>query len=377
MGIGNNAKAGLGIDKTFASGLNLSQEAVYNDEGESDYGIRISYPLFTGVPTKLKQSYFQQEQKFLQAENDLNSIKEEKITNWLKTYLQILRLAETIKISELHKDAAVQNYKESKILYKDSQISEIELKESEAELIEAKNNYSTAKNQYNNTVNLFKLNLKLAEKTKLNLKNKKFLAEIESKLINPKEYSFAKMYSSLLSSDYDLKSAAVNLELQKKQLEWFEKEGKLDINLSGSYNNSTEKSVIGISFNYDLFDGGQQELNQKKLKEGLNLAVDNLENLKENKSLSLENQLNSLKSAQIRAEKAALKLENAKNKFDLAAERFELNFLSQKEFKQQKAIYKNSQNNYQKAEDELLIEKLKLTTQLNNRFSNFYNKGDK
>jgi outer membrane protein TolC len=365
----------LSINRNFASGLNITQEAVYNDENESDYGVLISYPLFKGAPTESEKSYYQQEQEFLKAKNDLNSLIESKITAWLGDYLQILRLKSRKENADLQLKNAQKTYAESQELYKNSQLSQRELKSAEAAVIDAETNYKQLANQYQNSLMSFKLALNLDKEIEIALNNKEYLNKISSELINYQDNNFENMYKNLLKTDYDLKSAVINLRLQEKQLKWFRGEGRTDINLSGSYNYSTDRSTVGVTFSYDLFDGSQREFNEKNLKDNIQLAQANLANLKESKKLVLENQLSSLNASLNKKKSSILKLENAENQFELAGEQYDSGLITKKELKQQEISYQQSKISYQEALDQLFIVKLELTMLINNDYLDIFNRG--
>lgn len=363
----------LSISRNFSSGFNLSQTAEIDDQGESDYQLNISYPLFTGVPTEREKSYYQQEQELLKAKNNLDSLVEDKISSWLDSYLQLMRLEQSLENAELNLNTVKKTLAEKEELYSLEQISENELNNAEVEFLTAENNYLELKNQYQNALKSFKLELEIAEELSLNFEGSEHLNELKSQLLKHQNYKFEKIYQTMLDSDYDLQSALINLTLQEKQLQWFKDEGKAEINLSGSYNHSTARSVVGLTFSYDLYDGGQREFNEENLKDNLELAQANLDNLKENKKIALESQLNQIYAAENRLQSAELNLENAKKQFALAQAQFDSGLISQKEFIKQQFSYQQSQNNYQQAADELFIAELELTMLLNNNFKEIYN----
>lgn len=355
----------LSINRNFSSGLYLSQTAEVDDQGESDYTVNISYPLFKGIPTESEKSYYQREQELLKAQNNLSSLIEDKILVWLENYLQLIRLEKSKENKEIELKTAETIFLESKRLYADAQISESELKSSEAEYIDAEKNYLEISNQLNNSLRSFKLQLNLTEDREIKLDRAGYLDQISSSIIDYHHLSFEEMYQSLMAADYELKSAAVNLELQKKQLQWFQNEGRANVNLSGSYNYSSETSTVGLVFSYDLFDGGQREFNEQNLKSNLQLAEANYNNLKKNKKLELESQLNRLKIAERGVKSAELKLDNAENNYQLASEQYQAGLITEKTFEQQKLAYQQSQINYQQAADNLFIEKLNLNMLIN------------
>lgn len=365
-------KSSLSISRNFSTGLNLSQTAEVDDQGESDYNINISYPLFTGVPTELERSYYQKEQELLQAKNSLDSMLEDKISSWVENYLQLLRLEQSRDNAELQYQTAQKTLSEKKELYQKQQISESELNNSKVEVLDAENNYLELKNQYQNLIRSFKLELDLSEKVEVNTDHSKYLEHLKNELAAYKNYNQEELARAALNSDYDLQSALINLTLQEKQLEWFQNEGRADINLSGSYNYSTERSVVGVTFSYNLFDGGQREYNEKNLKENLKLAQSNLEKLKENKKIALERQLNTVHSAENSRKSSELKLENAKRQFDLAQAQAESGLISQKDLKEQQLAYEQSKNNYQQTVDQLFIAELDLTMMFKNNFKEIY-----
>ncbi len=284
-----------------------------------------------------------------------------------------MRLQQSRQNAELNLKNAQKILAEQEELYSQEQISETELNNAAAELLDAENNYLELKNQYQNSFSSFKLELGLKEDFSLEFEEIKYLKELKSQLLDHQNYEFNKLYQKMLNSDYDLQSALINLTLQEKQLQWFKDEGKADINLNGSYDHSTERSVVGLTFSYDLYDGGQREFNEENLKDNLELAQDNLENLKENKKIALESQLNQIYAAENNLQAAELKLKNAKNQFDLAKAQFDSGLISEKEFVQQQFNYQQSKNNYQQAADELFIAELELTMLLNNNFKEIYN----
>lgn len=362
------ANTTLSIKRNFSSGFNLSQTAEVDDQGESDYTVNIAYPLFKGVPTESEKAYYEQEQNLLKEKNNLNSLLEDKLAAWLENYLQLQRLEKNRENAELQLKIAEKTFFETKKLYADSQLPESELRAAEADLIEAENNYSEINNQLKNGLKSFKLSLNLAETDEIKLEADSYLDQIKAQLIDYEQYDFEKMYQSLAAADYDLKSAAVNLELQRHQLQWFKDDGRAEINLNGSYNYSSETSTVGLSFAYDLFDGGQREFNQQNLESNLELAEDNYQNLRENKKLALESQLNKVLSTERSLESAELKLSNAENNYKLAGEQQQAGLITEKEYNKQQLAFRQSQLNYRQAADNLFIEKLNLTMLLNNQY---------
>lgn len=366
-GVNDGANSTLNINRKFSSGFNINQTAELDDQGESDYSINISYPLFSGVPTELEKSYYQKEQELLKAKNKLESLVEDKISAWIEKYLQIIRLKQSKDNAELQLETAEITLSQKRNLYSKSQISKTELNNAEAEKLDAENNFLNLKNQYQNSLNSFKLELSIKDDSELNFADTQYLEKIKAEILNYKDYKSEELYQAVLSSDYDLQSALINIALQEKQLKWFQNEGKADINLNGSYNYSADRSVVGVTFSYDLFDGGQRKFNEENLKRNLELAQSNLENLKENKKLVLESQLNAVSSAENKRESARLRLNNAQRQLNLAEAQFESGLISKNDLTKQQLAFRQSQNNFQQAEDELLTAELNLTMLLNNK----------
>jgi outer membrane protein TolC len=297
---------------------------------------------------------------------------EDKISSWVENHLQLLRLEQSRENAELQYQTAKKTLSEKEELYQKQQISESELNNSKAEILDAENNYLELKNQYQNLLKSFKLELDLNKNVEIKIEHSKYLEQLKNELHTYKSYNQEELARAVLKSDYGLQSALINLTLQKKQLEWFQNEGRADINLSGSYNYSTERSVVGVTFSYDLFDGGQREYNEKNLKENLKLAQSNLEKLKENKIIALERQLNTVDSAENSKKSAELKLENAKRQFDLAQAQAESGLISPKDLKEQQLVFEQSKNNYQQTVDKLYIAELDLTMMFKNNFKEIY-----
>ncbi|MFW6274046.1 MAG: TolC family protein [Halanaerobium sp.] len=352
----------LSLERNFESGFSITNELSYNDQGEDKYILNLNYPLLPNSPGELEREKFQLEQQLLIAEEEYNSLKNEKLTEWISSYLDSLTLKDNLKSLKKSMEQAENNLNEVEKKAEIKEAGESEILAAEAAFLEAEDSYKNQEANFETQQDNLKVELGLKEKEILKLSLEGEFIELLQKEVKPDiDGDFDQLSEQYLKNNNTLTAQKINLKLEEKQLDWTEADSSISLSLNGSYNSNTEEKTAGISLSYDLYDGGQGELEEEKIADEIALLEQRIGDTKSNLKIELKSQINALEAAEreLRKEKVSLKqselaYQNAENQLDDGT-------INQSRYLDSEIEYLNALRNFKETENDFTVEKIRLS----------------
>jgi hypothetical protein len=366
--IDEGGNAAVNIEKEFTSGLIVNQEFSYNNNSEENYYIFFKKPLLPFTESSLEKEYFQKSRELLKIEAEYVDLKEEKIIDWVDNYLSILRLEKTLSNLERSLEKALDYLETENKKAALGEAGKSEVIAAEIAYLDVKIEYFEINNKFLNAKKSFVLNLGLEKEQNIIYdQNIDFLNFLRNNLINYDQNNIENLYDELLNNDIDLKIQNLNLIISEKNLDWVEDDAKISLDLNGSYDQSTEESILALSLSYDIYDGGVDKLRQKKIADDIEIQKEKLSFIKENKFLELENLINNIKLSDKNLKKAQLSLQKAELELNISKEQLSDGSSAENKVLESEINYYSSLNEYYKYQDQLFIEELKLSKVINDK----------
>lgn len=358
---------GLSLSKDYSFGLSISpglEETTVDIDTEdfsSEYYLEISQQLFPWIPSDNAREIYAETKKLRKYEEELAAKKSTKIIEWVENYLNLLRSSKKIEIYQKEVELAKENLENIKEKFELEEASNLELMSAELNYKEAKQQYDSAKKDFQENREDFKIELGLADKDKIILTEKSdFINEIKNKA---EQFNFTtveteELISKAVESDYNLKSAKIEREKLKQQLEWTEKDGNTELSLVGNYTSADDDFTLGITLSHVLYDGGVHELEiEDKEAEIEDINSDYQRLLKELK-LEIKEKENNLSTSQSSLENSEISYQRAVINSKIAAQEFENGVITELEYQDYQNSEMEAEINLKAAEDSLLVAKL-------------------
>jgi len=355
----------LNIEKNFRSGLILKPEFIYTGDGRETYRLSLDYPLFPRTPTELEKNYFITSRELIQAEQEYKEIKNKKIIEWISRYLELLRLEKNKNNLEKSLTKAVDNLETVKKEADLNEAGEEELLAAKIAFLTAENDFQQAENKLQNSRENLEIELGIKNKDSLILSNDEIIYKYFSEIENMEKLPFADLFKEAVVQDAEIKNSVLDMEILEKEMEWKKKEDNFSISLNGIYDHQSEESIIGLTADYELFDGGENKLGQSQIKSKIELAEKKLADLNKEKRIEIKEELSNIKYAKNNFAKEKLALQKSKLELNNAGENFADGLINSSEMISFEISYYNKLNLKQQAEDELLLARLNLRQILN------------
>jgi hypothetical protein len=365
-------KIGLEISKIFANGIVINSEISMKEEGIFDLEnisaninrtVSASKTVYPIVPISQEQEIYKATNELLKMNQNLQWQKEVKKIDFLESYLNLLRLQESLFLAESNYRYAQEDLDR---MLKKIEIGEagekqglevkIVLKTAEINLLQAQNDFNQQKKK-------FYLDLNLSEGVEVTLKEEDpFLKEnknwVESLELNLEDQG--KLMELVVANHYQIKANRLDQENAKKELEWDSTKNKAQINLYGAYTNQDNSWGVGIDLSYNIFDGGTRKLENKEYQVKLiNLEDDYLQTVTELR-LGLVNLINLSTVGGLNLEEKLLSYQQAELEKESYQIQLDEGLLSASEFKYQELNWQKTEINLKSAQDKVFIDKLRL-----------------
>ncbi|MGM0603399.1 MAG: TolC family protein [Bacillota bacterium] len=355
----------ISIEKNFRSGLILKPELNYTGDGRESYRLSLNYPLFPQTPTELEKNYFTISRELIQAEEEYKEMKNNKIIEWIGSYLELLRLEKNKSNLEKSLKKAVDNLETVKEEADLNEAGEAELLAAEIAFMTAENDLQNAENQLQSRRENLEIELGLKNKDRLILSDVEMIYEYFGEIENLENLSFEDLLKEAAAEDGEIKNAVLDIEILEKELEWKSREDNLSVSLNGIYDHQSEESIIGLTADYELFDGGENKLSQSQINGRIEQAERKLNDLKKEKKAELNEKLNNVNYAKKNFAKEKLSLKKSELELNNAQKNFAEGLINGSELINFEISYYNKLNLKQQAEDELLLARLNLKQTLN------------
>ncbi len=352
----------LKLERNFESGFSMTNELSYNDQGEDEYILNLNYPLLPNSPGEIEQNKYQLEKQLLIAEEEYNTLKNEKLTEWISSYLDLLTLKDNLKSLKKSMEQAENNLNEVEKKAEIKEAGESEILAAEAAFLEAEDSYKNQEANFETQQDNLKVELGLKEKEILKLSLEGEFIELLQKEVKPDiDGDFDQLFEQYLKNNNTLTAQKINLKLEEKQLNWKEADSSISLSLNGSYNSNSEEKTAGISLSYDLYDGGQAELEEGKIEDEIALAEQRIEDTKSNLKIELKSQMDSLETAERELRKEKVSLKQSELEYQDAEDKLDDGTINQSSYLESKIEYLNAHRKYKETENNFTVENIRLS----------------
>lgn len=386
----------LAGDKAFDWGLELDYnlnlaKAEENDNfefGEVFTKDNISYeleasqrlfPLFSFrgekiVPLKGEQEIYRLETELAVAKTRYNWDKEEKIIDWLESYLELLRLEQQLEIANNNQKLAQKMLKRTKNLKEIDEAGSRDLLEAEINLEEAKIEYQEVSDRFKQEKKSLYQGLGIEREVQLELATDNSYLEQKEELVAGLEFELITELLKDIEKYPELKSNRLNQSLVKKEKKWSKLENRSWplFTLEGSYEydyyqedvqidkENYHNWFIGFNLEYNLFDSGADSLTQSGYQDDLEKLEREEKNLLEELELEFEALIEELDRNYLERRKENLAVKRAQLEKESAQERLDEGIITEEEFKEDYFELKSSEIDLKVAKDQILVTKLRL-----------------
>jgi hypothetical protein len=366
-------KVNLETSKIFANGLMIKseifleeKEGIFNLENISENinrTVSASKTIYPLVPISPEQEKYKASNELLKVNQSLQWQQEIKKIDFLESYLNLLRLQESLFLAERNYQYAQEDL--GRILKK-IEIGEagekqgiegkIVLKTAEINLLQAQNDFNQQKKRWYLDLNLLEgVEVTLREDLPFLEEIKKWIESLELNLEDQ-----GKLMELLVANHYQIKANQLDQESAKKELKWDLTKNKPQINLYGAYDNQDNSWGVGIDLSYNIFDGGKQKLENEEYQVKLtNLEDDYLQTVAE-LQLELVNLINTYTVSNLNLEEKLLSYQQAELEKESYQIQLKQGLISTSEFKYQELNWQETEINLKSAQDKVFIDKLRL-----------------
>jgi len=367
----DGSKISLKTTKLFPNGIILQSEISLKEEDLFDLEKLSEGPtstfsatknLYPVLPIKSEQEKYLASNNLLKARENLIWQQKYKKIEFLESYFTLLRLQERLSLAETNFQYAKSDL--NKILKKieigeAGERQEIEakiaLKKAEIDFLQAQNTFLQQKNEWY-------LNLGLPEETEVFLVEDSLFLEEIIKWAETLELNLEDKDLMVLAVEnyYRIKNILLDQDSSQKEAEWNLTKNKPQIDLFGAYSNRYNSGGIGIELNYDIFDGGKQQIEDEGYQAKLeNLKDDYLQIVSELR-LELSGLINQQEINNLNLEEKLMSWEKAKLEQESYQIQLQQGLISDSEFQYKMLEWQESEINLKSAKDEILIKILRI-----------------
>lgn len=364
-------KISMKTTKLFSNGLFLQSEISIKEEDLFDLEELSKGPnstfsatknLYPVIPITVEREKYLTSNNLLKIRENLVWQQEYKKIEFLKSYLNLLRLQERLSLSEINFQYAQNDL--NKILQKIEigEAGERQKIEAKIALKKAEINFLQAQNAFLQQKNIWYLDLNLPEENEVLLaEDSPFLEEIV-KWVGFLEFNFEEEEFTELAVEnyYKIKNNLLDQDSAQKEAEWNLTKNKPQVDLFGAYRSKDNVWGVGVELSYDILDGGKQKIEdegyQVKLKNSrddylqivseLKLELSDLINQYEINSLNLEEKLMSCEKVKLEEKSYQIQLKQG--------------LISDSEFQYKMLDWQGSEIDLKSAKEEILINKLRI-----------------
>jgi hypothetical protein len=370
----DGGKISLEVTKSFSGGLIIGSELYLEEQDWSTFGDiedELNFT-FTAIQNIYPHTVIEIEQEACLVSYDLLKAKENltwqqniKEIDFLESYLNILSLKEKLSLVETNYQCVRSDL--DRVL-KQIEIGEADLQqelEARIALEKAEISFQQAKNNFQQQKQSWYLDLNLPKEVEISLKEEQdFFKEIEKwvtslKLeidLNNKD----KLMDLVISSHFQIKTNLLDQDSACKEVEWNLAEDKPQINLSGGYDYQSSVWYAGIELTYNLFDGGEQKLENQEYEAKLNTLEDNHLYLINELEFQLDNLIDQLELSNMNLKEKTFSYQKAKLEEKLWQEQLEQGLVSKRSFQEKLISWGETEIELKSAEDAILINKLRI-----------------
>ncbi len=368
------AQVNLKSTKKLIGDINLSSEFTWESEDLNQQGnleetlsqinanLKLDKNIYPGSWTENEKQAYSIKNNLLKSLEELRWEEMEKQIEFIRNYLDIIRLQEQVAISgervKLAEEELSRIRKKIELEeggYQQETEAQIALEEAKNQLFDQKKNLSRAKKQ-------FSLLLNLPEGTAVEFeRNVDFIEGLFSRM-NTMEIDHeiqANLIDEILEENYQIKNNQLEKDELIKELEWTEDEGKPKVNLSGGYQFPANWFVM-VDFSVKLADGGVQELKEEQKQDNVRQKENDITYLQEQLKLEAEQLLDQDQYNRLNWDTRLLALEKEQSRVEIMEKQYQQGAISETQWKNEMLNLKEKEINAKQAKDEWFVNRLQL-----------------
>jgi len=371
LNLGRNFVPGINLQGSLSYGKGISGMVSGEAEYKPDVNLSVGYRVFPRTPSATERELISRKAALERVQNTFLLRQSQNILAWVEDYLTLARQEENLESAKKNL-ARVEEELEEVLRRKDiGEAGELNEIDSRVALLRAENAVITLEQAAARNRDSFYRALGLS-------KDAEILLNVDAELVGElwewvESFDFEEMereekLEAAKKANPEFKNLQLELESFSRQVEWFEKEQKPRIDLSGNVDGWHDDwgAGIGIEINYNIFDSGRDNLQR----EDFRAQERDLEKRESDLEKDLDNQLQTLedavKTAKRDVEEKELLLKRSELELELKEESYQKGLATIRDYNQAVQNLQEAQLDYSEALDNLLISRLQLAYFLGN-----------
>ncbi|MFP4017349.1 MAG: TolC family protein [Halanaerobiales bacterium] len=355
------------LDGTLIESQMRSQDNDMFDFDDYQFKLDVSKRLYPILPTDTEKGFIQTDNRLIIAEADLAYTLASKEVEWLESYLEILRLEQRLEYSKTSYKLTEEELSKVKEQVEIDEAGQDQLLMAEISLQEAKLQQEQLLTSVVQARDSFAMELGLEDSSSIHVLESNYLNRFLQKANSVDITDIDQEVIELIeTNNVQLREIILNIDYTEKELIWQEKDGDLKVNASGGYNYNAaaldEKDSVEISLgiSYDFHDGGQQELAIEKIEAKMDNLQEQYDYTLNQLKLQLKAMLAQQKLNRLRLQSVETALEKARLEENLYKRQLDEGVITENQYKQKTIAVRIAEIDYQEAEDQLLLGKLRI-----------------
>ncbi len=307
----------------FALALNPSITILEEDEYLS---LSVTQKLFPLQKSEYEKNLYTVNKDIEIAEENLKSIKANKIITWTQNYLNIVRMEENKEIYKESVKKAENNLEKVKEEMDIGEAGESQLITAQISLENARYNLKEQEYKIEENKSDFKNKLGIKQDKKIIFDDKdSFIINLEEKAeeLTNEYLKTDDLMSIVKKNNIDLITNKMERDDLERELADLKGENKVNVDITGSYNTLSENGSATLNFEYNLFDGGKNELNIESQKESIEKNKENYNEKYKELELELKKILHNLALNKDKLKREKLNYEKSLNDLEVAKKQYD------------------------------------------------------
>ncbi len=323
----NSDKVDLSANKNFVNDkINFSTNANYDFDGsEIIYGVNLNINLYPNTPSESMKNLINLNNQLNTKLKELYSKKAELVKDWLKKYLQLVKLDENIDILNQRFKIAEDDYTEIQQKAKIDEAGQQKLWEAELKLKDAEYNLTDNRQQFKQLKKALLDALQLEQDTELILnRDDSILIKLRelTEVVSIDNIDRKQVLAQIVNTSSQFAANISHNEYLKQELEWLKKEAGLEITLQNNYDSEKEFSAT-LNVNYNLFDSGIQDIQEENKRQEIANNEITFAQLYEQSTSRLDNIINQIELANLNLKRKQLEHDKAVDNSLIASRQYE------------------------------------------------------
>lgn len=357
----------LSASKLYDFDLSFNPTLTVDEENES-LAINLTQKLYPITESDFEKKLYDNQKELIKTKAKLENLKADKIISWSESYLNIIRMEESEEMYQESVKKAEDNLKKIKKEEKIGEAGEQQILTAEYSLEDAKYKLKEQNFKLNESKSSFKNQLGVSEAKEIEFKaENKLIVDLKEKAdsLTADYLENDNLIEVIEANNNSLKANKIDREILKKELAKLKKEDNMKVDLSGDYNTSTENLSATLNFNYNLYDGGQHELDLEAKKEAIDDNINDYKKQYSKLKLDLESHLNTLSLNKDNLHKQKLNYKRSENKLKIDYMKYEKGVIDYLAYQETWISTKETELSLDSIKDAIFIDKLQFISFVN------------